>query len=1035
MHALRSVVTVPNPGGARNTAGSSNRGRGRYPNNNKRKRQASNSAQHEPSQAGPPARCAGCGGNHARRQCPYKESVCNSCQIKGHLARECRTAANRRQTAGQSSAVRHTQADTPTRYYDMLSPGADDNNNKDDQGFLDINQISPVSSPRASPSSARLESDDRYVCQLRVEGILLQFEIDTGSAVTIVPITVYQKHLKHLPLRPCPTAYRGLGGTQIPMLGVVDVQVAYPHQEASSVGDVVILPLAVCSRPDAPLLLGRPWLRRLPMVIQTVQHTATIPAPPDIELISTLRRLFPSLFELDGTAISGYEAQIYLKEGTIPVRRPAYSCPLALRAAVEAELDRMVANNELSPVLSSQWATPVIPLRRPGGAVRLCGDYRVTVNPSLEMAHYPLPHLEEMVSEINGKYFFVVDLHRAYLQMPIAVESQGVLTWNTHKGFFKCLRMPYGIASAPAIFQNFIETILKGLSKVRVLIDDVIGYADTRQESFSLLLQVMQRFVPVNTKIRIDKCQLLLQSVKYVGYNVSKDGVRPLTSKVADVQNAPAPSDVSRLKAFLGLVNWHARFIPNLAHVAYPLNRLTRQNEQWRWTTECQQAFEKVKSLVTADSLLVPYRLDQPLRVTCDASPHGLSAILAHVINGQERVVAYASHTLTSAEQNYAQIMREAAAIMFAMKRFYQYLIGRPFELVTNRALASILGSKKGLSQTTIGRLQRWTLILGGFQYRVVHKPGTAIPHADALSRLPAPSSSEVDTEIHFVSWAELPITAQTVADGMSTDRALVLVKRYVQEGWPIRIDASLAPFYRRRHELSLEASCLLWGERIIIPVSLRERVLASLHEAHPGINRMKGLARSHVWWPTLDQDLEALTRDCLPCQQARPYQPAGPVQSWPPASRPWERLHVDHASYLSLTLLVLVDAYSRWPVVQLVPSTDAPSNIAVLRGLFAAYGFPELVCSDNGPPFSPAAFRKFLESTGTRYLNAPPYRPQANGLAEGMVDSQVCLDSACPDAEACHCSPGCYRHISAILPHNPARSDVPVTSGTVFGT
>lgn len=571
--------------------------------------------------------------------------------------------------------------------------------------------------------------------------------------------------------------------------------------------------------------------------------------------------------------------------------------------------------------------------------------------------------------------------------MPVGEESQLILTWNTHKGLFKVKRLPYGVASAPAIFQSFVETILKGLPSVRVLLDDVLGSAGTRRECFILLLEVLRRFALYNVKVRLNKCQLLLQSVVYLGHVVSSEGLRPLSSRIADVLAIPPPRNVTELQSFMGLVNWQGKFLPRLAAVAAPLHRLVRAATDWVWDSDCERAFAEIKRLVTSSDVLVPYRLDLPLRLTCDASPHGLSGILSHVIEGQERVIAYASHALSPAERNYAQIMREAAAILFSVRRFYRYLVGRPFELVTdNKALAAIFGSKRGLSQTTIGRLQRWALMLGGFQYTITHRPGSDIPHADALSRHPAPAQVPIDAEVLYVAWSDIPVTGAEVVSAMSTDRVLRAVCRFVRDGWPTRPAPSLLPFWHRRDELSVEDACLFWGSRLIVPEQLRASTLATLHEAHPGVCRMKSLARGHVWWPTLDGDIETLARECLQCQRHRDALPSSGGQPWPAASRPWERVHVDHGSYRGHILLVLVDAFSRWPEVKVVPSTDAPRNIDVLRGFFAAYGFPEVLCSDNGPPFSSAAFRAFLASTGTAYINAPPGRPQANGLAEKMV-------------------------------------------------
>ncbi|XP_039215531.1 uncharacterized protein K02A2.6-like, partial [Crotalus tigris] len=180
---------------------------------------------------------------------------------------------------------------------------------------------------------------------------------------------------------------------------------------------------------------------------------------------------------------------------------------------------------------------------------------------------------------------------------------------------------------------------------------------------------------------------------------------------------------------------------------------------------------------------------------------------------------------------------------------------------------------------------------------------------------------------------------------------------------------------------------CLLWGSRVVIPTSMRTRVLGSLHEGHPGIVRMKALARSHLWWPGLDRDIEAKVHACHLCQCSRPEMPQAPIHRWEETQSPWSRVHIDYAGpFQGQFFLVLVDSHSKWLEVLPVSSTTTAKTIQVLRGIFAAHGLPDVLVSDNGPQFTSSEFKAFLQANMIRHATSAPFHPSTNGMAECMV-------------------------------------------------
>ena len=233
-----------------------------------------------------------------------------------------------------------------------------------------------------------------------------------------------------------------------------------------------------------------------------------------------------------------------------------------------------------------------------------------------------------------------------------------------------------------------------------------------------------------------EKCEFFQTKITYCGHEVDQHGLHKTQEKVDAVVNTPRPENVQQVRSFLGLVNYYHKFLPNLVTTLNPLNRLLEQGKPWKWTAECEGAFASVKKLIASDMVLTHYDPERPLKLACDASPVGVGAVLSHVM--EERPIAFASRTLTTAERNYSQIDKEALALVWGVKKFHLYLFGRHFTLVSDHEpLTSILNPKKGIPAMTVARLQRYALFLAGFKYSIEYKNTTQHGNADGVSRLP----------------------------------------------------------------------------------------------------------------------------------------------------------------------------------------------------------------------------------------------------------------------------------------------------------
>jgi hypothetical protein len=347
---------------------------------------------------------------------------------------------------------------------------------------------------------------------------------------------------------------------------------------------------------------------------------------------------------------------------------------------------------------------------KPSGAVRICGDFKVTVNPQIKVDQYPLPRPEELFASLNGgQQFTKLDFSEAYLQVELDEEAQKYLVINTHKGLYRYKRLPFGVSSAPAIFQQVMDQVVQGLKGVACYLYDPVITGRTREEHLQHLEVVLKRIKDYGFRIRKEKCTFLQDSVEYLGHIIDNMGIRPSPKKVEAILQAPAPKDQSQLRSFLGGVNYFGKFIGRLADLSAPLNRLLRQDVLWTWSKETEEAFRKLKEALASMDVLVHYDPKQTVGLACDASSVGIGAVLFHRYpDGSERPIAYASKTLTQAERNYSQIEREALSIIFGVKKFHQYLFGRTFKLVTDhKPLLAILGPQRGIPVMAGSRLQR----------------------------------------------------------------------------------------------------------------------------------------------------------------------------------------------------------------------------------------------------------------------------------------------------------------------------------------
>ncbi|KAI0988750.1 hypothetical protein GJ496_009905 [Pomphorhynchus laevis] len=360
--------------------------------------------------------------------------------------------------------------------------------------------------------------------------------------------------------------------------------------------------------------------------------------------------------------------------------------------------------------------------------------------------------------------------------------------------------------------------------------------------------------------------------------------------------------------------------------------------------------------------VLQPFNIAAEVHIASDASESGLGAVMFQkATTGKMMPVVFASRILKDYEKNYAQIEKEALSIIYAVRKFHQYIYEQKFTLWNDhRPLKYIFGQGRNLSKVTNISLVSWALTLLQYNYDIQYIRGTENVLADILSRFAIEEYQVGSSEEEFISLiqdaalTDLQLTREQIRNESLVDPELKQIRCCLESGWRNGCNQWVTTYHSRAHELSNEDGILLWMQRIVIPTSLRQKAAQVLHTVYPGINSMNELARRYCWWPSIETDIEHTVGTCQLCQSRRNAAPEVPLHQWDVPMQPWERLHVDFAGPVAGRLFILViDAYSHWPEIEEIINTSANETIKKLRSMLSRLGVPKHIVSDNGPPFT----------------------------------------------------------------------------------
>lgn len=669
-----------------------------------------------------------------------------------------------------------------------------------------------------------------------------------------------------------------------------------------------------------------------------------------------------------------------------PIRQRYYRMSPEKQRILVEQLDEMLKDDVVEPA-ESPWSSPVLLTPKKNGELRFCLDSR-KLNAVTKKDAYNLPYISEILDNLrDAKYLTSLDLSKSFWQILINEEDRcKTAFYIPTRGTYQFKAMPFGLTNAPATQQRLVDILFYGPEfehRVFVFVDDIIIVSSTFEQHISLLLLVLNKLKLANLTINLKKSQFFREKLKYLGYVVDANGLHADPEKVDAIKNYPTPTNRKEVRRFLGAASWYRRFIPNFSSLASPLNKLTSQSKKappFEWSKEADTAFTQLKECLVSASVLSCPDYTQPFQIHTDASNYGIGAVLTQDINGEERVIAYMSKSLSNQERNYSATEREALAVLLAVEHWRCYVEnGQKFIVYTDH---SALKWFLNLNNPT-GRLARWGVRLSAYNFEIRHRRGVENVVPDFLSR-------------------STPVTA---IDSTLTNRTTDNIVAKTSDPWYLNIyngclnsPTSFLDFQISNNKLFRYKKCLNplarefeWKE--VVPLEYRTDIIIQNHaepiSGHLGIFKTFKRIALKYYWPGMYSDVVKVVNSCDACIAHKHQNHATLGHMGRPKSchRPFQMLSIDLVGPLPPTrkqncyIFVVTCCFSKYCLLFPIRRATADIIAKILEeNVFLVHGIPSTIILDNGKQFISATLKNLIDKYKIPNLHfTPKYSPHIN--------------------------------------------------------
>nr|CAD2201248.1 unnamed protein product [Meloidogyne enterolobii] len=720
------------------------------------------------------------------------------------------------------------------------------------------------------------------------------------------------------------------------------------------------------------------------------------------------------------------------------VQQRPYRVPPGLQEEVHKQIHDMLEQNIIRPS-ESIFASPIVLVKKRDGKYRFAIDYR-KLNQNTKKQVYFLPMISDILDKIGGKSIFTTfDFQAGFHQIGILPEHIEKTAFATFCGVYEFLRMPFGLCGAPCTFMKVMEYLRKDLSaSFLVYLDDVILGSIDEQEHLKDIENFLKILIKYNLKLKLEKCSFGKSEIKYLGFLISEEGIRPDPKNIAAVQKFEPPKTLTELRSFIGAVSYFRRFIRNFAQIMAKLHELTKSGESVdkNWTEEHQKAFNTIKEkLITAPVLASP-NFSRPFIIETDASKIAIAGCLLQKKDDGEHPISFSSRKTTPNEQKYTTAELEALAIVYCLEQYRPYIEGIGTTIVrTDNSVACSLMKNKNL----VGRMAKYQLAVQAYDIKIEHRSGKSNKFCDHLSRYPnnEPNANKDIFALEINEWQdfvnkfkektrdnpidfELPkklynppiiwekVSLEEIREEQNKDRNYKeIIKKLNERKENPLIELETENENPQENFSIIDKILYKWIEKgndtypvIAIPQPLRERIIRECHEneligAHLGITKTLEKVKKRFFWKRLASDVYNYVNSCSKCQERKTTsknvfkEPIHPITT---AKVPFYRVHIDIMGPVPITvegykyIFTVVDSFSKWLVaVPMENQTALTVSQAFTNNFITKFGCPRVVVSDNGKQFISNIFKDITKLYGFKHNKTTIYHPQSNGMAERL--------------------------------------------------
>lgn len=717
-----------------------------------------------------------------------------------------------------------------------------------------------------------------------------------------------------------------------------------------------------------------------------------------------------------------------------PVNLRPYRTPLAQRDALGEEIDNLLDAGILQHS-SSAWNFPclLIPKKQIDSndkkpKYRLVVDMR-RLNSLCLLESVKLPHIDDIFALLNGaRYFTTVDLRAGFHQIPLSHEAQQKCSFSCHKGKFSYRVLPYGLKNAPNIFSDVVTRLLKGLEGFALAyIDDILIFScGDINDHINKVEQVLNRLKEHKLKLKLEKCYWAQTSVQYLGFIITRDGIKPVDDKIKAIRSLKPPTSVKLARSYLGCIGWYRRFIPRFAEIAGPIVDLTKKHARFRWSEACEKAFKELNKSLTLIPLLGYPDREKPYKIYCDSSSYSIGVHMSQSSienalvpnSGDEVPIFFLSHRLTTSQiKGFSTTEKECYAILFALTKLNFYIYNCRVIVFTDHKPLKFLFS----APLTNKRLERWAIQISQYNVSIQYLKGKDQKIADYLSRCALESNTEdiinntnkdntvdvnvINTNIFdtrdFLKFNEEaledldiydhPVMTFDMAHEQIKDRNVRIIKDKLING---KADN------RTIKRFIIKDNVLLYISdpddnprlRIYIPEHLQNDLLTQFHtnSGHFGSLKTYKTISQKYYCPNLFKIVNSFVEACIPCKERNLKAKLTPIQEVAFPSGPMRHIQLDLAGPYQKSIsgnqyiCTIIDLYSGWVEAKAIPDKSAETVVECLFDLIITrHGVPIAITSDNGKETNNKIFQDTLKHLNIIHIKTSIYHPESDGSIE----------------------------------------------------